>query len=349
MDECYTHEHTEMGGGTVVGGGARLLLDNASACCQACRAHNEAQPRPRGRVNCTTWVYNHDREHHQSRECWFKRHDVPWADIHLLSGGSRSWTTGIAFAPPPRHGVLPTSSRSCGDGRWRRAHEVPPTELHTRPAHPGVHDTELSLCAPVAPSEASFALDIGNESVRIRLNRATCPKASAWIDSLLEAGTCANRSRCAPYCCNFYRGEAAVGVHQLPAALLRAHGYDPAAAPRWGRDFWWGPPYAFIQGRLWHGGTGPWGSHDTMLPSEGALPVLHRGTVELVGEGPDFLIALADHPMMPPHNAFGHVVEQDMAVLDRLIERGPLIVQNWGAINATVFEHAVPFMLRSVR
>lgn len=34
--------------------------------------------------------------------------------------------------------------------------------------------------------------------------------------------------------------------------------------------------------------------------------------VELVGGGPDFLIALADHPMMPPHNTFAHVVDEDM-------------------------------------
>ena len=82
-----------------------------------------------------------------------------------------------------------------------------------------------------------------------------------------------------------YRAEAVIGVHRLPEALLRDHQLDPRHLPHFGRDFWWGPPYAFIQGRLWHGGTGPWGSHDTMLPSEGALPVLHRGTVELVGEG----------------------------------------------------------------
>ena len=80
--------------------------------------------------------------------------------------------------------------------------------------------------------------------------------------------------------------------------------------------------------------------------SAGTLPTLHRGTVELVGGGPDFLIALADHPMMPPHNAFGHVVEEDMPILDRLIESQPLKVQNWGTINATIFEKDVPFFLR---
>ena len=140
--------------------------------------------------------------------------------------------------------------------------------------------------------------------------------------------------------------EAVVGVHKLPDDILRAHQLDPQRPPRWGSNFWWGAPYGFIQGRLWHGGPGPWKPTDTNLPSEHFLPVLHRGTVELVGQGPDFLIALADHPMMPPHNAFAHVVEEDMPILDRLIERGPLKVQNWGAINSTVFAKAVPFTLR---
>jgi hypothetical protein len=53
--------------------------------------------------------------------------------------------------------------------------------------------------------------------------------------------------------------------------------------------------------------------------------------------------------MMPPHNVFAHVVEADMQILDELIERGPLKVQNWGSINATVFEKAQPFLLRRIR
>lgn len=35
-----------------------------------------------------------------------------------------------------------------------------------------------------------------------------------------------------------------------------------------------------------------------------------------------------------------------MTHLDALIEQGPLVVQNWGAINATVFQKAIPFHLR---
>jgi hypothetical protein len=349
MSACDAFAHTEMGGGTVVGGGANMKLGSASECCQACHAHNTQVPRPRGRRNCTTWVYNSDPTHHQARECWFKSHDAPWADIDLLAGGAKSWTTGLAVEPPPRmvRGLRATS-RSCGDDRWKRP--SPTARLFQRPATLGVHAAEVSFCAPVLAAEADFALKLDSgRSVRIRLNREYSPRASAWIDSLLDAGTCANRSRCQPHCCNFYRGEAAVGVHKLPDSLIRAHRLDPAALPAWGRGFYWGPPYAFIQGRLWHGGPGPWKTTDTSLPSEGTLPTLHRGTVELVGGGPDFLIALADHPMMPPHNVFAHVVEADMQILDELIERGPLKVQNWGSINATVFEKAQPFLLRRIR
>ena len=351
---CNTFEHTEMGGGTVVAHPPRLV-DSAHACCAACAAHNSAEPRPRGRVNCTTWVWNSDASHAQARECWLKRHDSPWQDIQLLAGGARSWTTGIAVPPPKvAAGVAPTT-RSCADAKAPLARlldsaAAAPVEAYQHRAVPHVHGAEESFCPPVAAHEASVAIEMGDERVRIRLNRATSPQATAWIDSVIDHGACANASRrvCDPHCCNFYRGEAVVGYHRLPDALLRAHSLDPARLPSWGREYWWGPPYAFIQGRLWHGGPGPWKSDATKLPSEGTLPTLHRGTVELVGGGPDFLIALADHPMMPPHNVFGHVVEEDMAALDRLIERGPLKSQNWGTINATVFERAVPFALRRI-
>ena len=245
-DACNTFEHTEMAGGSVVGGGSRLKLDNASACCAACQRHNNAVPRPRGRVNCTTWVYNMaDASHPQSRECWLKRHDSPWADIGLLAGGARSWTTGIVGAAPPKMlGQWLPTARSCADDRWKQNHPAGEARpLYLRPATPGVHAEELSLCAPVKAAEASVALQMGVRRVRLRLNSRYCPRAAAWIDSLLASGSCsvANRSRsCAPHCCNWYRAEAAVGVQSLPETVLRAHKLDPSNLPHWGRRFWWG-------------------------------------------------------------------------------------------------------------
>lgn len=171
---CNAFEHTEMGGGQVVGGGSHLKLPNASACCAACTSHNAAQPRPKGRINCTTFVYNHDPSHAQAHECWLKRHDVPWADIELVAGGARSWTTGIVSDRPQTiMGIAPTS-RSCGDDdRWRRGDTE--AALHRRRAVPGVHRDELSFCSAVAVTEADFAIDVGGDAVRVRLNRRSCP------------------------------------------------------------------------------------------------------------------------------------------------------------------------------
>ena len=155
---------------------------------------------------------------------------------------------------------------------------------------------------------------------------------------MIDHGACANASRrvATRTAATSTGGEAVVGYHRLPDELLRAHSLDPARLPRGAKTT--GGVRRTPSSRAGCGTAGrPWKSDATKLPSEGTLPTLHRGTVELVGGDPDFLIALADHPMMPPHNVFGHVVDEDMAALDRLIERGPLKSQNWGTINATVF------------
>ena len=257
---CNIFEHTEMGGGTVVAHPPRLA-DSAHACCAACAAHNSAEPRQRPRKLHDVGL-ELDASHAQARECWLKRHDSPWQDIQLLAGGARSWTTGIAVPPPKvAAGVAPTT-RSCADAKAPLARlleaAAAPVEAYQHRAVPHVHGAEESFCPPVAAAEASVAIEMGDERVRIRLNRATSPQATAWIESVIDHGACANASRrvCDPHCCNFYRGEAVVGYHRLPDALLRAHSLDPARLPSWGREYWWGPPYAFIQGRLC-GGPGP--------------------------------------------------------------------------------------------
>lgn len=100
----------------------------------------------------------------------------------------------------------------------------------------------------------------------------------------------------------------------------------------------------FLQGRLWNAASSPKGPK---LPTEAQQAVLHRGTVELVGEGPDFLIALGDHPLMPPHNAFAHVVEEDMLVLDRLVETHAVRIEPWWP-NSSIFRTPIEFELQRV-
>ena len=84
---------------------------------------------------------------------------------------------------------------------------------------------------------------------------------------------------------------------------LRFYRAEPVPA-HWGNKEWpdsweggrWGPPYSLLQGSLQ-----PEGSHSQPGPAdtaEGARPVIKRGMVAWVagGGGPDFFIALAEHP-----------------------------------------------------
>ena len=344
-DGCNLLTHTELAG-SVVKWGATNRVDNASACCASCLVHNQP-PQPRGRRNCTSWVWNHDASSAQFRECWLKAHPDPWSDMSLLRGVAKSWHSGIVGMSMPTTGSFTT--RSCrgrlgADSRQQQQQHPPP--LHTHPRS-SAHAEERSLCPPVTASEASFALKTPLGAVRLRLNREGSPRAAAWIDELLDAGVCtgaANRSRCAPYCCQLYRGEAAIGINRLNASMLRRYHLDPERPPHWGRDFFWGPPYGFLQGRLWNAPSAPKGPK---LPTEAQQAVLHRGTVEMVGEGPDVLIALGDHPLMPPHNAFAHVVEDDMPLLDALVEGNDVRIEPWWP-NSSIFVSPIGFELRRV-
>lgn len=63
--------------------------------------------------------------------------------------------------------------------------------------------------------------------------------------------------------------------------------------------------------------------------------------------GPDFFIALAQHPEWGNgHTVFAEVFPEDMAVIDALMRR-PLRVSNWGSINATELVTPMPFRLLS--
>ena len=334
--QCNLLPHTELGG-SVVKWGAHHKVDNATACCDACAAHN----RQGHRHNCTSWVWNHDAKSTQHRECWLKRHADPWSDMSLLQGVARSWHGGIVGVPRP---LAAFTTRSCRGPVSTAGAET--AQLFTHAAN-RAHGDERSLCPPVRAAEAELQLLTPVGGVRLRLNRQGSPRAVAWMEELLSSGVCTgdNRTRCKPYCCQIYRGEAAVGVNTLDAERLRRYQLDPSAPPHWGRDFFWGPPYGFLQGRLWNAPSAPKGPK---LPAEASQAVLHRGTVELVGEGPDFLIALGDHPLMPPHNAFAHVVEEDMKLLDSIVEANPVRIEPWWP-NSSIFTSAVEFELRRIR
>ena len=63
--------------------------------------------------------------------------------------------------------------------------------------------------------------------------------------------------------------------------------------------------------------------------------------------GPDFFIALAQHPEWGNgHTVWAEVLPADMAVVDAIM-RNPLRVSNWGSINATELVTPMPFLLLS--
>ena len=75
--------------------------------------------------------------------------------------------------------------------------------------------------------------------------------------------------------------------------------------------------------------------------------MIQRGMVAWVagGGGPDFFIALAEHPEWGNgHTVFAEVVAEDMAVVDTIMRR-PLRVSNWGSINATELVTPLPFRI----
>lgn len=104
----------------------------------------------------------------------------------------------------------------------------------------------------------------------------------------------------------------------------------------------YGPPYALVQGTFRNVGMQANGKMLlTDMPREGA-PVVQRGDVCLIGGGPDFFIALADHPEWGNgHTVWGHV--EDMEAVDA-IARLPVTAATWGTTAVTPLVTPLPFV-----
>ena len=116
----------------------------------------------------------------------------------------------------------------------------------------------------------------------------------------------------------------------------------------WGRDWFYGPPYALLQGTF--RAAGARGPHaQPALGREGGC-ILQRGMLIMIDQGPDFLIGLAAHPeWATSYTHVADVVSDDLRVVDALMA-APLVTQSWGSINATVFADTkgMPFSLEAV-
>jgi len=116
--------------------------------------------------------------------------------------------------------------------------------------------------------------------------------------------------------CTFYRSEA----KPKPGAI------DNFGGP--------GPPYALVQGRM------PFPGRAGSLPKEHS-PILRRGMVAVIQGGPDFFIAVGDHPEWGNAHVVWGVVE-DMSVVDA-ITRMPVREQVWGQTHVTELITPIPF------
>ena len=139
----------------------------------------------------------------------------------------------------------------------------------------------------------------------------------------------------------------------IPDAGFRFYRAEPVpkhwADPAWPDNYFggrWGPPYSLLQGSF-----APEGSR--LPPGEAdrdtaARPVIQRGMLAWAagGGGPDFFVALAQHPEWGHgHTVWATVLPEDMAVIDAVMRR-PLRVSNWGSINATELVTPLPFRLQ---
>ena len=118
---------------------------------------------------------------------------------------------------------------------------------------------------------------------------------------------------------SFYRSEA------VP---------EPGAIDNFGGP---GPPYALVQGRLD-------GTQRSDLPRESA-PKVRRGHACLIGGGPDFFIAVGDHPEWGNgHTVWGEVDLDEMAAVDA-ITRMKVRKETWGETHVTVLVDPLRFTL----
>ena len=257
---------------------------------------------------CNSWVFCGNQSACGGRhgECWLKKRADPYEDLDLLRGMTSMWTSGVlGKAPASPDGAAAIAASSAAD----------------------------------APCDLALLTIEG--LVRLRVRKQAAAAARYVADLLAEKrGTSALVE--AP----------AVDPSRPVRDGLRFYRAEPVPA-RWGSPDWpdnyfggrWGPPYALLQGSLRPRAT-------RVRPAspdsgQGAKPVIRRGMVAWAGGGggPDFFIALAQHPEWGNgHTVWAEVLPSDMAVIDAVMRR-PLRVSNWGSINATELITPVPYEL----
>eukprot|EP01104_Vermistella_antarctica_P013531 TRINITY_DN4112_c0_g2_i1.p1 TRINITY_DN4112_c0_g2~~TRINITY_DN4112_c0_g2_i1.p1 ORF type:complete len:248 (+),score=22.47 TRINITY_DN4112_c0_g2_i1:262-1005(+) len=141
------------------------------------------------------------------------------------------------------------------------------------------------------------------------------PTLKDRIRDMVQSGHCVNTGEA----CNFYRAEA--------------------APSNFGKDGFFGPPYALLQG-VFGDGRRDWDIVSQMRPLVSAWDVC------LIGKGPSFFIALADHHEWGNgHIVFGRVTSQESRRSVLALADQPVHPETWGQTPVTALDKKIGFSI----
>ena len=350
---CHALPHTELHG-DVVKWGESHVLTSAAACCAACEEHAAAYggdvatvtSANTGKKPCNVWVWcsNAERCGKRHGQCWLKHAKQLWADQALTVGTSEAWTAGTVQAAPADHpSGAGRFTPSAADADLALDFALAISEL--QPSEPSVVKSAAEGVVAGDAATATMSKRAGSgawmRTVRLKIrdaaprsaarlralaHAAAAPEAAReWAAALMDAAAgVAAAAACAASPLGVLTGGQPVPKHWGLATLLDGFGVHA----RWPRGA------AILHGILGAGWAGTGirnGSFRMRVPVEAhPVPVL-RGSMcwsTLGADGPDFFIALADHPQLGvAHTVVGEVVREDIMLLDQLadeVSRGRL-------------------------
>lgn len=313
-----------------------------------------------GNKPCNVWVWcsNAERCGKRHGQCWLKHAKQLWADQAFTVGTSEAWTAGTVQAAPADHpSGAGRFTPSAADADLALDFALAISEL--QPSEPIVVKSAAKGVVAGDAAAATMFKRAGNgtwmRTVRLKI-RDAAPRSAARLRALAHAAAAPEAAReWAAALMDAAAGVAAVACaaegHQeghSPFDLHPDHSDPPTASPlgvltggqpvpkHWGQATLldgfgvharWPRGAAILHGILGAGWAGTGirnGSFRMRVPVEAhPVPVL-RGSVcwsTLGADGPDFFIALADHPQLGvAHTIVGEVVREDIMLLDQLAD-----------------------------
>ena len=279
-DDCFAQAHADLWGQVVGTSGAKNIQPTAADCCASCKAHASAARAANTLKRCNTWVHcgNESACGAQFGHCWLKRQPDP---MHTPAVSALGWSWGKLV--PWTAGILLATNESAAVGNSSSGGGGSSVAGSSRGGRNGQQSLPTSSQPPPYPQ---LALETSLGLVRIRLALARSPNATRWLLQRASAATTSPYS--SPTTSPSPSPTASPSASASPCSTCRFYRAEPVPLG-WGKDWFFGPPYALLQGSF--GGAA---SHPFPLAAgkEGGL-VLRRGSLILIDKGPDFLIGLA--------------------------------------------------------